>query len=301
MNVRASRAALLLGLLLVPLAHAQETYDLRQADEYDPVVGDRVRVERTERQVSKVVVQNQGQVLQRQEGAEGFAATYVEEVLAVDDEGEVSRLRRSYEAFRDLETSQDVDVKGLVVLLERSAEKKHTFKAEGDVPIPAALETRLHQEAQKKDAEAQGGEDEEDKQDALLPAAPVAVGATWEIPPAEAVEAFGFEQSELVPEASSVKGTLVSVEERDGARFLKVQVDIDLAFKRFQGLVCPEPSKFGMKLELDLPAGGTSPAGEAKLTGAFDGQATMPNAPPGVMVDLNLEVENHQRRVRVQG
>lgn len=301
MNLLKLAPALAAALLLVPCAQAQEaTYDLRQADEYQHVVGDRIRVERTERQESKVVVQNQGQVLQRQEGAEGFVAAYVDEVLAVDDEGEVTGLRRSYESFRDLETSTDVDVKGLVVVLERSPEGKHTFKPEGQATIPPALQSRLHQEAAKKDAEAEGTDDEEERQDALLPAAPVAVGATWDVPPQEAVDAFGFQESELVPEASSVKGELVSVEERDGQTFLKVQVKIDLGFKKFQGLVCPEPAKFLMKLELDLPAGGTSPAGEAKLTGTFDGQATMPNAPPGVTVDIDLDVENHQRRARVQ-
>lgn len=301
MTLRTLAAALLAGLLLVPCATAQETYDLRRADEYEHKVGDRLRVERAERQKSTVVVQNQGQVLQRQEGSEGFEATYVDEVLAVDDEGEVTGLRRSYETFLDVETGQDVDVKGLVVVLERGADGKHTFKADGDVTIPPAVQARLQQEAQKKDAEAEGGEDEDARQDALLPEAPVAVGATWEVPPEKAVESFGFEESELAPGASSVKGTLVSVEERDGQKFLKVQVAIDLAFKRFQGLVCPDPAKFQMQLELDLPAGGTSPAGEAKLTGTFDGQATMPNAPPGVMVDLDLEVQNHQRRARVQG
>ncbi len=299
-NVRMPALALLTGLLLVPCASAQTTYDLRQADEYTPVVGDRVRVERTERQTSKVLVQNQGQVLQRQEGSEGFAATYVEEVLAVDDDGDVTRCRRSYEKFHDVETAQDVDVSGVVVLMERSAEGKHTFKADGGAPLPPTLEKRLHEEAAKKDAEEEGGEDEEDRQEALLPEQPVAVGGTWEVPPEQAVESFGFQESELVPEASSVKGTLVSVEQRDGQELLKVQVTIGLAFKRFQGLECPDPARFDMQLELELPAGGTSPIGEAKLTGKFDGQATMPNAPPGVTVDVDLDVENHQRRVRVQ-
>lgn len=301
MNVRILGLALVAGLLLVPPAQAQDTYDLRQADEYKHAVGDRIRVEREERQDSKVVVQNEGQVLQRQEGAEGFTSTHVDEVLEVDGEGEVTRLRRSYETFRDLTTGDDVDVSGLVVLLERSAEGKHTFKAEGDKEVPPAVQARLLQEAAKKDAEEESGEDEDDRQDALLPDAPVAVGATWDVPPETAIEAFGFEESEIVPEASSIKGTLVSVEERDGQKYLDVQVTIDLAFKRFQGLTCPEPAKFQMKLELELPAGGTSPTGEAKLSGTFDGQATMPNAPPGVTVDIDLNVENQQRRARVQG
>lgn len=302
MNIRAPSLALIAGLLLLaPRAQAQDTYDLRKADDYVHAVGDRIRVEQEERQQSKIVVQNQGQVLQRQEDREGFTSTHVDEVLAVDDEGEVTRLRRSYERFSDLSTGEDVDVSGLVVLLERSHEGRHTFKAEGDKAIPPAVEARLQQEAAKKDAEREAGKDEEERQDALFPEAPVAVGATWEVPPETAIEVFGFEDCELVTEASSIKGKLVSLQERDGQTFLDVQVTIDLAFKRFQGLVCPEPAKFVMKLDLELPAGATSPAGQARFTGTFDGQATMPNAPPGVTVDLDLDVQNQQRRTRVQG
>lgn len=302
MNVRTLAAALLAGLLTTSGALAQaETFDLRATDDYKPVAGDRVRVEQTERQKSNVVVKNGPQVLQQQEGQEGFVATYDEEVLAVDDEGEVTRARRTYEAFRDLETAQDAEVKGLTVLLERSAEGKHTFAAEGDATIPPPLKARLDDEATKKDAKAEGGEDDEDRQEALMPEAPVEVGATWDVPPEQAMEAFGFEETELADEGSSVKGTLVSVDERDGQRFLKVQVAIDLAFKRFQGLPCPEPATFKMQLELELPAGGTSPAGEARLSGTFDGKPTVPNAPPGVTMDVDLEVENHQRRVRTGG
>ncbi|MCW8138897.1 MAG: hypothetical protein KIT58_08330 [Planctomycetota bacterium] len=300
MTFRAATTCCVLLALALPAAADETTYDLRAGDDYTPAVGDVLRVETTERQKSQVVVRSGEQVLQRQEGEQGQAATYTEEVLAVDDQGQVSRARRVYESFRDIDAGQAPDVQGLAVLLERGKDGKHAFVAEGDATVPPALRARLDQEALQRDMKRELGDREKERQHALLPDEPVPVGATWEITPEQALTAFGFQDSALHPEQTKVVGTFRSLEERDGVTFMNVHVDVDLAFTRFQGLDCPEPATFKLALELLLPEGGTSPAGEARLTGVFDGEPTVPDA-PGVTMAVDLELENAQRRTRVGG
>ncbi|MCO5171819.1 MAG: hypothetical protein M9894_36415 [Planctomycetes bacterium] len=302
MTFRVATTSLLAALALALPAAADEptTYDLRAGDDYTPVVGDVLRVETTERQKSQVVVKSGEQVLQEQEGQQGQSAVYTEEVLAVDDQGQVSRARRVYESFRDLEAGAAPDVSGLVVLLERGDDGKHAFVPEGEAQVPPELEERLAQEGLQRDAKKALGDQEKERQHALLPDEPVPVGATWEVTPEQALVAFGFQDSALHPELTTVRGTFRSLEERDGVTFMNVHVDVDLAFTRFQGLDCPEPASFKLQLDLLLPEGGTSPAGEARLTGVFDGEPVVPEA-PGVTMAVDLELENAQRRTRVGG
>lgn len=288
-------------LLLAPVAAAQETFDLRQANDYKAVVGDKLQSESSERQTKHIVVKAGEQVVQDQSEVAGQVAVFTDEVMAVDDAGKPSSLRRTYASFRDQSTEQDLQVAGVVVMLTRDAQNKHTFAVEGGAVLPPAVQQSLEAEAAKKDENAA---DEDTRQDALMPEAPVAVGATWDVLPARVIETFGFDAAtNVLDEAKTkAKGTLVSKEERDGQTYLTIKFEFDLFFSTFQSLEFPDPASFDLDLELTLPAGGKTPEGGAKVTGAFKGATDVPAQPgsPPMNVSIDIGVNSSDSRVRAK-
>lgn len=283
-------------LLLAPVAAAQDTFDLRRANDYKPVVGDKVRAESSERQTKHIVVKSGAQVVQDQSEVTGQVAVYTDEVLTVDDAGEVASARRTYESFRDQATDQDLQVAGLTVLLTRDAAGKHSFAAEGGATLPPALQQSLEAEAAKKD---QDQAEEKEREDALLPEAPVAVGASWDVPPERVLQTFGFDPAaNALDPKTTARGTLVKTEERDGQTLLTVKFELDLFFSTFQSLAFAEPASFDIDMELVLPADGTAPHGEAKVTGAFIGATNVPPQPgaPPMEVSIDIAIESKDAR-----
>lgn len=290
----------LLLLLLAPVAAAQDTFDLRKANDYKPAVGDKVRSESSERQTNHIVVKAGEQVVQDQNEVTGQVTTYTDEVLTVDDAGKANGFRRTYASFRDQTTEQDLQVAGLTVLLSRDAENKHTFVVEGGATLPPAVQQHLEAEAAEKDEKAA---DEDQREDALMPEAPVAVGASWDVPPERVLQTFGFDAatSALDPKTTA-KGTLVSKEERDGQTLLTVKFEFDLFFSLFQNLEFPDPASFDIDMELVLPADGKTPHGGAKVTGTFKGATNLPPQPgaPPMTLTIDLGVEASDARARAQ-
>jgi hypothetical protein len=83
-------------------AGAQEKVDLSAAAAYRPVVGDRVRCTRRERQVMDTVARQAGQPDQTKHEDTGYEAGWTGEVLEVAGDGKRAvRLQRRYESFRD--------------------------------------------------------------------------------------------------------------------------------------------------------------------------------------------------------
>lgn len=297
------RAVTALLLLLAPVAAAQEaqaTFDLRKANDYKPVVGDRVQSESSDRQSKHIVVKSGEQVVQDQSEVAGEVTTYTDEVLTVDDAGKLMTARRTYATFRDQSTDQDVQVAGLKVLLTRGADGKHTFAAEEGATLPPALQLSLEAEAEKQD-ENEGKEDAQ--KDALLPETPVAVGATWDVPPARVLETFGFDPATNVLDPKTTAcGTLVKTEERDGVTLVTVHIELKLLFSTFQSLVFPDPASFDIDMEVVFPADGSAPIGEAKITGAFAGTTSVPPQPgaPPMTLSIDMDIQSGDVRTRAK-
>lgn len=299
MRVPALTFALTCLLCLAP-ARADETWDLRKLD-HKAAAGDKVRTETSEKQQMKFVVQQGAETVRKDEKVEGFAGAWTDEVQAVDEEGQPTKSRRTYESYEDHESGKKVEVAGIVVLLERDAAGKHGFKAEGDKPLPPELQARLEAEVKKDDeklaAKKAGKEAESDKMDRLLPEKPVGVGAEWEVPAQAAADAFELNGSELDPK-SKVTGKLVAAEARGGATYLKIELTIDLWLKTFQEMACPEPASFRFKVHMNVPADGKAPDGELSMTGSFNAAPQNPEAPPGMTMTIDLAVENKTKRTR---
>jgi hypothetical protein len=298
------RAALASALLLVVATSAAraQTVDLRKANGYRPAVGDRVKSTKSDRQVMDMEVLQAGtNPLQQKHEEQGFEGVWVDEVQAVGEDGKKpTRFLRTYERFKDLRRGEELPVEGVKVLYSTDAAGTRSFTAaEGSAPIPAALERRLHDEADKQTAKARAGADKEDVKEVLLPAEPQAVGATWSVEPARVATNMDLGKPEdLVADKSSVTGTLVGVEEKDGTSWATVRVAVKLSFLRLKDLPCAEPALLDMSIELVVPVAGDSPAGSMTARATFDAKPTPPNLPKDVTMTMNMTMDGAEKRER---
>jgi hypothetical protein len=282
------------ALLLCPLMAWGQTYDLRQAGDDKPVAGSKVLEEEVERQEMAMTILQGDQVLQEQQGTEGFEQTFLEEILEVDDQGELVRATRTYTRFVDLESGESLDGE-LTVEMSRGEDGSYSLgPLPEDRPIPDLLRAKLQSAVAKKNAPED--EEQRDPEEVFTPAEPVAVGATWTVPPLEALAGLGL-NADLDVEGSSCAGTLVSAEEEGGTTWLNVKIDLTLKLLTLDGSKCPDPIMWTMTLELKLPDGG-GVTGQVRLTGNMKGSMAPPDAPPGMLVKLNMDMTGIQTRTR---
>ena len=293
-----TRTTLLTLTLLCPLpALAQQTYDLRTAGADKHAPGDAIRVVETERQDMKMVVKQGEQVMQRDEGVQGFEQTYVEEIIRVDDEGEVAQARRTYSAFTDLKTEQSLEGGDLVVELNTLEDGTRTVEYAKERTLPRALTTKLDGMAGKQEEPKPGEEPEEPEKkpsEIFTPAEPVAVGATWTVDTKQAIEGMGIDE-QYDPAQSTCTGTLVSATPEGGTTWLTVKIDMKLLLTTMEGAPCPDPFVFEMTMSMRLPDGGGN-TGTMTMDGTIVGSMSPPNAPPGVSVALDMKTHGDMRR-----
>jgi hypothetical protein len=278
----------LTGLLLLLAAPgwAEETpYDLRQR--YTPQVGDVVEIVELDRTVNGFKVLQQGQEVEKQVETVGAEQACTEEALRVSGTNVVD-FRRTYARFKDLAKDEEHPVEGLVVTYVEDEGGTTTWTAPEGATVPPALKAVLDEDAGESVA------DEGAERDKLLAAEPVFVGQTWDIPLDFVATQFGLDPRDLVEDASSARGTLTEVETEGEIEYRKVLLEIELATSKFQGMHCPEPLRFSMRVTIRLSP--HAPYGSSELTGTVKGQAVPPDMPPGVLVDLDTRIERREVR-----
>lgn len=291
------RTPLLLPLILLcPLAaQAQETWDLRAASEEQNAVGDKVtHVESEQQDMTLVIRQGQDEV-QREQQVQGFEQRYVEELLAVDEEGEVTSARRTYTVFTDKQTKQTLEGGELVVTWTREASGTRKVDYPQDRALPDALKEKLeHLAAGEPEEESEGPKPEQNPGKLFTPAEPVAVGATWPVDPKQAMVGMGIDEA-LDAEGSSCTGTLVAATAEGEVTWLDVKVTMTLRLTTLEGVQCTEPFVFALTMDLRLPAGGGN-VGNVVMNGTMKGALAPPDAPPGVTFSIDMTMTGDLRR-----
>lgn len=288
MFVRAASSTFACLALLAASAPAQDTYDLRQIMGRKPAVGERVRVSIDEHRSQRM-----GPRVQEV----ASSSTYVEEVLAVGEDGEPTRLVRAYEAYKDA-TGADLPVDGVKVELTRDeATGKHTFApAEGSSPLPDVLEEELRGSVRDKDQRAERGMTDEAMNEVMFPAGAVPVGHTWSIDVASAVRMLGMPEADIDVAQSTVAGRVEGVEQTDGHARLKFSIEMRLMMKGMRGRPLPAPAPLVTTMTFRLPVAGGGPDGDTHMVQhmAFD----VPG--PQGKVTVTIDGQKSERRARVE-
>lgn len=298
--MRVLLAPVLLLLVAACPAGAQERVDLSGAASYRPVVGDRVRCARRERQVMDTVARQAGQPDQAKHEDDGYEAVWTDEVLEVSQDGRrATRVERRYESFRDVGRDEVVAVAGVEVLIATDAAGTTDFAAaQGSAPLPPALTKALREELER--ASKRAGQPEPAA--VLLPHEPQAVGAAWDVDPARLAASLNVGAPEdLVPERCSVRATLAAVEEVDGVRLATITCAVKLAFARLESrMPLAEPAALDLSLEVRLPVAGDAPTSSVTSKGTFGAAPAPPKLPAGMTMRVDIAMDRAERRERVR-
>jgi hypothetical protein len=301
------------ALLLAAAARAEEkTWNLRAR--HVPAVGEKTRNEERTRNRVKYAMVGGGQTLQSAEQVEGIEQTYDQEVQAVDaKKREVTKAIRTYSAIVDHASGEKLDLSAKPIRVQMSCSEQGDVKFEplDGAVVPPLLQGVLDMESGRRTAE--GGEEDEEQQ--LFPAEPVAVGATWTIPLEVAARMFnmgdGEEGAPAAPapgapppgvdaEKSKATGKLEATEVVGGVTLLRITITIDMTLTRFQGMACKEPMRFEGTVKFRLAADGASPVGDAEFTAKLKGKTIVPpeagqGMPKDTVVDFDLELGNGKK------
>ncbi len=289
MSVRAASLAFALLALGAVTTSAQEGYDLRGLVGRKPAVGERVRIEKEETRSQRMGPRSM---------EAKPASVYVEEVMAVGADGEPTRVVRTYEALKD-EQGADVTVTGVKVELTRDeATQRHAFApAEGSAPVPPALEKDLRSTIGQRNKRAEKGVTDDDMNEVMFPAAPVAVGGTWSIDLPRVIEVMGgFEEGDVDLAQSSASGKVEGVEQVDGHDRVKFTIELRLMLKKMQGRPLPGPAPLVTTMTFRLPAAADGPDGDTHMTQHLEFDAPGPQGKVTVVIDG----DEKERRARLE-
>lgn len=288
MSVRATTLAFALLALSAVTSSAQEGYDLRGLVGRKPAVGERVRVEKEETRSQRM-------------GPRAMdmkpSSVYVEEVVAVGQDGEPTRVVRTYEAFKD-EQGADVPMAGVKVELTRDeATQRHAFApAEGSAPLPPALEKDLRATIGERNKRAEKGISEKDMNEVMFPAEPLAVGGAWSIDLPRVVRMMGFEEGDIDVAQSSADGKVEGVEQVDGQDRLKFTIELRLMLRQMQGRPLPAPAPLVTTMTFRLPVAADGPDGDTHMTQHLEFDAPGPQGKVSVVIDGDKK----ERRARIE-
>lgn len=289
---------LLLALLFAPAVLAEETWDLRKIIGRKQPVGEKTRIAEEEKGKIEESLIRDGQPAGGQTRDSAGASTYIDEIEAVGADGEPTRVRRTYESFKD-DRGTAVPVEKVVVLMTRTEGPDGKFDfaaAEGSPPLPRPVQNRLRTEAANKTQRLQKGYTEDALNQALLPAEPVASGGTWTLDMAKVAPILGFAEGDFDAPTSTGTGKLEGIEEREGAKHLKTRIELKIMVTRMQGNDLPEPTPVVLTLGFLTRAAGDGPQGELTVTQHLDLTLAPPGAPPGTSVHVVVHNERTEKR-----
>lgn len=226
-------------------AEEPKRYDLRRLVEEPDVVGDAWREETRERLVQRTTATAGGRVVESTEEVSGVDFTRDQRVVALDESGAPSRLSMTYHRFEVLEPAEQVEVAGLVVDCTRRGEA-WDLTAGGGRAIPAAVHEHL-----LADLTAATHAQTLALCRALFPAAPKAVGESWDVDVSALTRALDFGEG-LVRARSRGRGTLRAASVRDGKEWLKVEHAITLALDAVGGERLQEPMQMQLAFSFEL-------------------------------------------------
>lgn len=256
MSIRVtSCVALALALLVPAAARADDAYDLRALVGRKPAVGARCRKTEDEAGKMEQSVTRNGQAMPGQNRDTAWTRVTVEEVLAVGPDGQPTKTKRAYESFKD-EEGAEVAVAGVVVVLTRGEGEKGQWThapAEGSAPVPPQVTRALDREMKGENERLAKGSTEEKINEAMFPAEPQAVGATWPVDLNKAAPVIGLDVADVDLETSKCAGTVQGVEEKDGKHWVKARVTMNLMLKRMQGRPMPQPVPMELTFEFSVP------------------------------------------------
>jgi hypothetical protein len=266
-------------------APTARTYDLRAAlDAREPRrSGQRTRISRVERQDTRLVALDGGPAPQRQRTRRGYSASWVDEVEEVDAQGDTTRLRRVYERFADADGA-DVPCAGLVAQLTIDPDGGRTWARAGGGELPAPIRALLGEQATKAKAKAAKARPELTTQ--VLPAGPVAEGATWDLGLERLTGIAGVDSADIVVERSSAAIRFDGIERAGASRVAVITGVLELTLRSIQGLPCPEPASLHLDLDIRLPLDEGSRMRTARSHGTFQGMPALLGLRAEVEVDM---------------
>lgn len=264
--------------------------ELHQLDEYTPRVGDRVRILERDRTVNRLELKQQGRVVRRQEQVEGHEMIYVLQVLEVDGAAIVRGVRR-FERFVDLQTGEQHDVSGLVVVVRRDARGVYSSNVTaGRMPGPLA---RLIDVEVARRNRGEGG-----ARNPMLPTRPVSAGESWDLPLETMLGGVKVSREDIDLGQSYVRGILTGADRAGGLRWFQVGFEMRTVFRRFQGMDCPDPIVMHMGGSLRMSP--ETPDGLSVMEGTMQGSAVPPNVPPGTVAAFDATFERREERSRAE-
>jgi hypothetical protein len=244
-------ALLLLALALAPAADAQEKkYEV--ALRRTSVVGDAIRRTRRNKSTDKSKLTRGGKVASQRDQARGFESVQTDEVLEVDGE-DMTRGRRVYEKWADLESGKEAPVRGLVVEHVRAPDLSFSWKRVQGPEVPEFLAKQLDDEVKRMTKRAQEKAQGHDPGEAFFPTAEVAIGERWKVPLQNACESLGFRLEDVDQAASAVTGVLEQVEPEGDWR--RVRVSGQLVLLSVYGRKSEPPGKFTIELFIRVRPG----------------------------------------------
>jgi hypothetical protein len=278
--------------LLAGQVGAQETYTIKIKK---GAQGESALVKKEQKSTQQVkITDNNQQVLKEQDEKKSGVLIYRETIVERKPGQRPTRLKRQYEKAtltKDGETTT-LPYQGKTVLIEQK-DGKYTFRIEGGVELTGADAKELNDEFNKKK-----GLDEAVLEKILLPGKAVKVGESWKVDPnviAKGMEAEG--NLELIPEKTTVTGTLKKAYKKDGRQYGVIVFKLDLAPKAFAGegqkITVQPGAKMLMEIIMDTCIDGTCSDGSGTMLVEVSARALLPDA-DNPMFTLTLNVTGQE-------
>lgn len=276
-------------LALGSAASAQETYELRRLVGRKPAVGERVRVEKEATQTQSMGPRS----IQLKP-----AAVYVEEVVEVGADGEPTRVRRTYESFRD-DQGDEVAVAAVAVVWTRDeATGQHAFTVpeEHQATFPPALFADMRKFVEGRNEREKRGVTEQAMNEAMFPAEPLPVGGTWTVDVAQAVRMIGLPEEDVDVAQSSGEGKVDGIEQVEGEERLRFTITLRLTMSKMRGRPLPAPAPLETTMTFRLPVKADGRQGDTHMTQHLEFAAPGPQG----AVTVKIEGEKKERRTRIE-
>jgi hypothetical protein len=250
---RCACLTLVMGLMLAP-AQAEETYTIKPRKSGK---GDVTRVDMHEngKAVDKLLSLD-GRLLKEKSTRTAktlqFKQTILEQPKGQERPTKIQREYKKAEVKED-DTTRPLSYQGKTILIEKKGDKYH-FQIIGGAELTGDDAKDLDQEFN------QGRADGHDFQKVLLPAKPMAVGATWKIDPQKVVKELskGDKGESLVVDFTKAvaSGKLISAKKKDGKQFGVIEYHLELPVKELGSKDNRLQLDPGAKLILDLKEDG---------------------------------------------
>ena len=287
-----NRSALFLALLFSSVAAAQE--GIYTLEPYRPSVGDVYLEVHDETLENWQKVSMRGNPVQEGKTVEGSLYTVRVQIDSVGSDG-WSRAQLAFESATARGEGEPVDMG----LAGRTIE---CVRGEGDPTFTVAgggLLSEMQRAYLSEIVDSDRGEGPSSAE-LFLPQEPVAIGQSWSVELDGLIEAMQFEPEGIDREASTARGMLQAVEEREGIEYGTLSIRIELAMTGVRGVALEDGARLTVEGTMTGAIDGSAPFGEMDVRMRFVGTSKTVEGGEEILLEFRIDGDESETRTKVE-